>query len=81
VIVKARFRELEPVAVEAPSAEARVLALAYLVEAAVEGGRLRSAADVARALGVSRARISQLMKRRWAQVEEQEAAIHGCARP
>jgi Arc/MetJ-type ribon-helix-helix transcriptional regulator len=72
-VVRVRFREvLEPVEpIAGPSAEARLLAMAYAVEQAVEGGRYRSVAEVARALGVSRARLSQVMRRRWAPVGEQ----------
>lgn len=71
MIVRARFwaEEAEPGAT-VPT-EARLLALAYAVEAAVEDGRFRSVAEVARALGLTRARLSQVMQRRWATVGEQ----------
>ncbi len=59
----------------AASAEARALALAYVVEADVEDGRFRSVAEVARALGLSRARLSQVMRRRWAGVAAQERIL------
>jgi len=80
-VVKARFRELavvEPIV--APRSiraarEARHLALAYAVEIAVEEERYRSVAEVARALGLSRARLSQVMRRRWAPVAVQEVAL------
>ncbi len=81
MIVSARFRELEPVPGQTPSPEARALALAYAIEAALEEGRYRSPAEAARALGVTRARMSQLMKRRWVPVEVQEAVIGGEAEP
>lgn len=42
------------------SATARSLALAHYIEEAVESGSYRSAAEVAAALGVTRARISQI---------------------
>lgn len=73
MIFRARFREVEEqVEVAAvPSAEARLLAFTYLVEAAVEDGRYRSVAEVARFLGLSRSRLSQVMRRRWADVAEQ----------
>jgi len=77
MIVRARFREQECVPGRTPSPEARALALVYAVEAAVERGDYWSAAEVARALGVSRARFSQLMRRRWIPVKKQEAAIRG----
>lgn len=73
MIFCARFREVEEQveAPAAPSAEARLLALAYAVEASVEDGRYRSVAEVARALGLSRARLSEVMRRRWAGVEQE----------
>ena len=52
-----------------------MLALAYAIEAAVEDGQFRSVAEVARALGLSRARLSQVSRRRWAPVGEQERAL------
>ena len=55
--------------------EARHLALAYAVEIAVEEERYRSVAEVARALGLSRARLSQVMRRRWAPAGDQERAL------
>jgi hypothetical protein len=57
VIVRARFREIdETVPREAPSPEARRVALAYAVEETVEAERFRSLAEVASALGLSRSR-------------------------
>jgi hypothetical protein len=75
VNLRARFREQDPVPGDAASAEARMLALAYAVEAAVEDGRYRSAAEVARMIGVSRARMSQVMKARWNSVAGQEESL------
>jgi hypothetical protein len=75
VIVRARFREQEPVPGVMASNEARALALAYAVELAVESGRYRSVAEVAVALGLSRSRLSQVMRRRWASAVEQEQAL------
>ncbi len=43
------------------SRAARMLALAHYVERLVEEGRVRSYADAARQLGVSRARMSQVL--------------------
>lgn len=80
-MVKARFREVD---LEVPIAdrvsmrtarEARLLAMAYAVEAAVEDGRFRSVSEVAAALGLSRARLSQVMRRRWAPAGDQERAL------
>jgi hypothetical protein len=77
VILRARFREdhapVQPMV--AASAEARLLALAYAIEAAVEDGRYRSVAGVAGAVGLSRSRLSQVMRRRWASAGEQERAL------
>jgi hypothetical protein len=75
VIVTARFREPDPVPSEGPSAAARALALAYAVEAAVEDGRFRSVSEVARTLGLSRSRLSQVMRCRWMDVWAQESAL------
>jgi predicted XRE-type DNA-binding protein len=77
VILRAKFRDYaDPVPGEFVSAAARMLALAYGIEAAVEREQYRSVAEVARALGVSRARLSQLMRRRWTPVDEQEQALN-----
>jgi hypothetical protein len=76
VIVRARFRVADPVPGEAPaSAEVRHVALAYVVEAAVEDGRFRSLAAVASALGLSRSRLSQVLRWRWSPVEDQERVL------
>lgn len=75
MIVRARYSEADPVPGETASAEARMLALAYVVEQAVEDGQYRSVAEVAAALGLSRSRLSQVMRRRWASVVEQEHAL------
>jgi len=40
---------------------ARQLALAYAIERAIEAGEFRSYGEVARALGISQARVSQVM--------------------
>ena len=77
MILKARSRAEEAEPGTPVSAEARMLALAYAVEAAVEGDQYRSAAEVARALGLSRARLSQVMRRRWGEVGEQERVLTG----
>lgn len=77
MIVRTRFREVEELVVlkAVPSAASRLLAMAYAVEQAVETGRYGSVAEVARALGVSRARLSQVMRRRWTLVVEQERVL------
>ena len=73
MIVRARFREQEPVLGESASTEARLLALACAVEEAVEDGRFRSVAEVAVALGLSRSRLTQVMRGRWESVAVQES--------
>ncbi len=60
--MKARFRAQEPEPGTPVSQEARLLTLAHVSEAAVEDGLFRSVAEVARALGLSRARLSQVMR-------------------
>lgn len=75
MIVRARFREEEPVPGMAPSNEARALALAYAIELAVESGRYGSMSEVALALGLSRSRLSQVTSARWAPVAAQERAL------
>ena len=77
MIVRARFREQEPVRGVAASNEARALAMAYAIELAVESGRYRSMAEVAGALGLSRSRLSQVMRWRWAPVADHDAVISG----
>jgi hypothetical protein len=75
MIVRARFREQEPVPGLTASNEARALAMAYAIEEAVERGRYASVAVVARALCISRARASQIMRRRLTTVGEQERIL------
>lgn len=54
-----------------------MLAMAYALETANEEEQYPSAADGARPLGVTRARMSQLMRRRWAPVAEQDRILPG----
>lgn len=59
-----RRRERQPEATVAPSGPTRLarrLALAHYIEGLIEEGALESYAAAARVLGVSRARMSQLM--------------------
>lgn len=82
MIVRARFRELD-IPIEpnnAASRAARLLALAHRIERDVENGTFRSVAEVARALGITRARASQVMRWRWATVAEQEHLLGGLAK-
>lgn len=64
---------------EAPQRLARLLALAYRVEAAIETGELKHHAEAARRLGVTRARMSQVAALRWLPIEEQEEILRGRA--
>jgi hypothetical protein len=49
--------------------------MAYAIKAAVEDGLYRSVAEVAAALGLSRSRLSQVMRWRWMAVRAQESAL------
>ena len=60
-----------------PAAWARQLALAYLVDRLVEEGVLKDYAEVARRLGVSRARITQISNLRWLPPKVQEGILAG----
>lgn len=51
----------KPEPVRRPARIARMLALAHHIEAAIEEGEYKDRADAARQLGVTRARISQIM--------------------
>jgi transcriptional regulator with XRE-family HTH domain len=56
---------------------ARLLALAYYVEREIEAGRIKSYAEVAGRLGVSRARLSQIANMVLLPVAVQEAILSG----
>ncbi len=56
---------------------ARRLALAYVIERAIDDGRLRDYAHAARVLGVSRARVTQVMNLLLQPVAAQERILHG----
>ena len=53
--------ELEPEPVRRPAVVAQTLAVAHRLEAAIESGEYADRADVARQLGVTRARVTQLL--------------------
>ena len=61
----------------APSRAARMLALAYLVERLIECGLIKDYAEAARGIGISRARVSQLVKFLNLSVKNQEAILLG----
>src|SRR4051794_20249946 len=56
---------------------AQVVALAILFEEMVRSGEARDYADLARLGGVSRERISQIMKLRWLASDIQRALLSG----
>jgi predicted XRE-type DNA-binding protein len=62
---------------------ARQLALAYAIERAIEAGEFASYGDVARALGVTQPRVSQVMNLLLLSPAVQEQMLVGCgsARP
>ena len=63
-----------------PCRAARMLALAYLVERKVESGEIKSYAEAARLLGVSRARMAQVMALTNLSCQVQESILLGMVR-
>ena len=64
----------------APSRTARMLALAYHVERLIEAGAIPDYATAARSLGVTRARLTQLMNLLLLIPEIQQQVLLGCQR-
>lgn len=60
-----------------PTRTARMLALAYWIERAIDEGRLRDYAHAAKVLGVSRARVTQIVNLMLLDVATQEAILNG----
>jgi len=60
-----------------PSRTARMLALAYYVETQIENGAIRDFADAARILGVTRARMTQVMKLLYLSPTIQASILNG----
>lgn len=60
-----------------PSRIARQLALAYQVEQFVDEGSLKSYAEAAQRLGITRARMSQIVGLLLLPIEMQEAVLFG----
>lgn len=56
---------------------ARVLALAHHWQGLIRSGAVRDQADLARLVGVSRARVTQLMSLLWLSPEIQESTLNG----
>jgi hypothetical protein len=76
-------RPAEPTCVARPSRIARNLALAYWIERRIEDGSLKGYADAARQLGVTRARVAQIVDLALLPPPVQEAlllarAAHSC---
>ena len=63
--------------VERPSPKARQLALAYWIEQQIEAGKVSNYAAVARALGLSRARLTHIINLTLLSVPEQEELLLG----
>ena len=63
-----------------PSRRARQLALGVWIERQIEAGRVKSYAEMARILGVSRARVTQLVDLGMGPVEEREGWLESCKR-
>jgi len=60
-----------------PCRTARMLALAYLIDRQVESGAIKSYAEAARLLGVSKARLSQILNLLNLSPRTQEAILTG----
>ena len=69
----------KPKSSQLPSRAARMLALAYYIERLIESGELKDYADAARKLGLTRARISQVMDLLVLSPTIQEAILSGKA--
>lgn len=72
----------EPDAPQSPPPEriprvARVLALAHHWRALIQSGAVRDQADLARLVGVSRARVTQVMNLLWLAPDIQETVLRG----
>ena len=63
--------------VKGPSRAARMLALAYFVERDIEAGKIPDCATAARTLGVTRARMSQVMRLLLLAPELQRSVLEG----
>ena len=74
---KAAKVEAMPAGERPPSRATQSLALAYLVERLIDDGRLESYAGAARMLGVTRARMTQVMDLMNLPVEVQEGVLLG----
>lgn len=76
--VKYRLHQGKPASTAKPvTRAARLLALAYLIDRRVEAGEIESYAEAARALNLSKARVSQIMGLLNLPVPTQEAILLG----
>lgn len=77
-IKRSTVKDLPPPPKTLPVARvARQLALAYLIDELVESGQVSTYTEMSRRLGVSRARLTQIVNLRWLPIEEQEAILLG----
>ena len=81
VLAKAKAQEPPGAARARSHAErkARQLALAYRIERAIEAGEFRSYGEVARALGITQPRVSQVMAMLMLPAAVQERLLRGDA--
>jgi len=70
-------RDTPTVSKDLPSRTARMLALAYYVETQIENGAIRDYADAARLIGVTRARMTQVMKMLYLSPKIQASILSG----
>ncbi len=78
VKVKYQLKREKPALTAKPVSRcARLLALAYCLERKIEAGELASYAQAARALGMSKARVSQIMALSNLPVKIQEEILTG----
>ena len=63
------------------SAVAQRLALAHFIDRSIENGLIGDYAEAARRLGITRARMTQIMNLRWLPVEMQDGILLGELRP
>lgn len=76
VRLRAQATDPEPPAERIPRA-ARVLALAHKWRGLIRSGAVKDQAELARLVGVSRARVTQVMGLLWLAPDVQEALLNG----
>jgi len=72
---RAFVSEPPPEPVRRPARVAKMLALAHALQRAIDEGRLRDQADVARRLGLTRARVTQLLNLIFLAPDLQDAVL------